>query len=153
MSREPRNETIRNERRRRADANLDRMASLKLAIPPEFKNDPVYDYRWINDDGDRVYSLTVQDDWDVCRLANGPASPEKDVRRPVGVKKDGSQMDAILVRKRKDWIAEDRAARSTANADREQALISRPETNDPQAGANTYVASGSSIKRRGAYAP
>ena len=37
---------------------------MRLAIPPNYKDDKENEYRWINDDKARVYNLTKQDDWD-----------------------------------------------------------------------------------------
>lgn len=153
MPRIARTDAIQSERRRRDNGSLDRLLNLRLAIPPEFKGDTEHEYRWINDENGRVHNLTVEDDWNICVRSDPEASDADKIRRQVGTKKNGEPLYAYLVRKRKDWYDEDKRARSKANNEREDALLSRPETDDPQAAATMYVAPGSSIKRRGAYAP
>ena len=153
MGRPARVDAIQSERRRRDTGTLDRMANLKLAIPAEFRNDTVHEYRWINDENDRVYSLTVEDDWNICQRADPEASDQDKYRRQVGTKTNGEPLYAYLVRKRKDWYDEDKRKASGANVAREDAMLKRPETDDPRAAGAMYVAPGSSITRRGAYAP
>lgn len=150
MSRQPRAEAVQQERRRRRDDTLDRVRGLKLALPAEALADTEFDYRWINDEGSRISDLTVHDDWNFVTLNGVETAQEQATRRVVGTKRDGSQMDAYLVRKRKEWVQEDRRAKSAVIAKDEQAQLAGPSENSP-AGSTQYGVSGS-IKR-GAYAP
>jgi len=150
MGRPPRAQAIRTERRRRDHSTLDRVHNLKLAIPSEFRDDGDHEYRWINDDNDRVQSLTQEDDWDFCQSSTPEATDKDSVRRQVGTKKTGEPLYAYLVRKRKDWYDEDKRKGSERNNKTEQDLLRRPHQQD---GATAYVASGSSIRNRGGFAP
>lgn len=150
MARQPRAEAVQTERRRRRDDTLDRVHGLKLALPKECLADTEYDYRWINDEGARISDLTVHDDWNFVTINGVETAQEHATRRVVGTKRDGSQMDAYLVRKRKEWVQEDRRAKSAVIAEDERAALAGPAANSP-ANATQYVATGS-IKR-GAYAP
>jgi hypothetical protein len=152
MPRVARAEAIQTERRRRDDGNLDRARNMKLAIPPEFRDDTVHTYRWINDVNDRVHDLTVEDDWNICSRASPEATDADKYRRQVDTDKSGQPVYAFLVRKRKDWYEADKRKASERNNGREDALLQRPETDSPQAASTMYVGGGSSI-RRGAYAP
>lgn len=153
MPRGIRADAIKTERRRRRDDTLDRVNNLKLALPPEFREDKGHAYRWINDDGDRVYSLTKEDDWDICVREAPEGATEDQIRRQVGTKKNGEALYAYLVRKPIDLYEHDKQQNAAANIAREDAMLKRPETDDPKAAGAMYVAAGSSIKRRGAYAP
>ncbi len=154
MPRGVRAEAIKDERRRRRPETLDRIHGLKLAIPAEFRDDQVHTYRWINDVNQRVTDLTKDDDWNICVPGGAEGSQEDGVRRVVETR-DGKPVYAYLARKRKDWYDADKKAASARNDAREDAFLKRPETDpsDPRASATLYVAKGSSIKRRGAYAP
>lgn len=152
MPRPARAAAVQVERRRRRDDTVDRVHARKLVLPAEFRDDPDYEYRWINDENDRVYSLTVEDDWDICTSSNPEASDDARVRRQVGTKKTGEALYAFLVRKPKEFYEEDRRKRTAAVSAAEQQMLTSPPTDNPSAAANSYVASGSSI-RRGAYAP
>lgn len=150
MARQARAEAVQTERRRRRDDTLDRIHGLKLALPVEFRNDPNYEYRWINDENSRVHDLTVEDDWEICRIKGVEAGDDDKVRRVMGTKKNGAQMDGYLVRKRKEWVEEDRRKKSAIVTADEQAALSASPSNSPD---GAYVAPGSSIRRRGPYAP
>lgn len=153
MPRGVRAEVVRDERRRRRPETLDGMQRLKLALPSEFRDDPNFTYRWVNDDGSRIHDLTVEDDWDICTRAAHEGAEEDRVSRIVGKKENGQPLVAYLARKRLDWFEQDKQANSAQNNAREDAMLKRPEMDDPRAGQHVYVAAGSSIKRRGAYAP
>jgi hypothetical protein len=124
----------------------------KLALPAEFRDDPNYAYRWINDDNSRVYDLTVEDDWDICTLKGTEAGDDDKVRRPVGTKKNGDPLYAYLVRKKKEYFDEDKRREAARVAGEEQQLLVRPPTDGSPDSATNYVTAGSSIKR-GTYAP
>lgn len=152
MPRQARAEAVQTERRRRTDGTLNRMLHQKLALPAEFRDDPNYTYRWINDDNSRVYDLTVEDDWDICKLKGTEAGDDDKVRRPVGTKKSGDPLYAYLVRKKTEYFVEDKRRDAARVAGEEQQLLVRPPTDGSPDSANSYVAAGSSIKR-GTYAP
>lgn len=151
MARQARAAAVQTERRRRRDDTLNRVHHLKLAIPAEFRDDKAHEYRWINDDNSRVHDLTVEDDWDICKLTGVEASEQDRVRRPVG-SIDGRPLYAYLVRKPKELYDEDKRRDAAIVAGKEQELLSSPPTDGSPASATNYVAPGSSIKR-GAYAP
>jgi hypothetical protein len=152
MPRGIRAEAIQGERRRRRDADLDKTHHMKLALPAEFANDKEHAYYWANDDNSRIEDLTVRDDWDICTLSGHEAGEGDKVRRQVGTKKTGEALYAYLLRKPMDYYEEDKRKGAERIAKSEQELVSQVPGNIPQA-TNAYVASGSSIKRRGAYAP
>lgn len=152
MPRGIRAEAIQGERRRRRDGSIDKMHHMKLALPAEFANDKEHSYYWANDENSRIEDLTVRDDWDVCVIKGHEAGEQDQVRRQVGTKKTGEALYAYLLRKPMDYYLEDKRKGAERVAENEQALISQVPGDIPQA-TNAYLASGSSIKRRGAYAP
>lgn len=138
-------------RRRRGDATLS--ADRKLPIPPEVQarlDREGLQPRWVNDEGNRVYRLTVQDDYD---KVDG-VEPV-----PVGTNKDGSPILAHLLAKRKDFVAEDRANAEKRRMQVQEALFRKPDAAaDVAAGTNpdnptirpvssSFVAEGSKISR------
>lgn len=152
MPRGVRAEAIKTERRRRSADTLDRIHGLKLALPSWARDDKIHTYRWINDVNQRVHDLTVDDDWDMA-VPPGAESSDEDKMRRVVETRDGVPVYAYLVRKRKDWYEQDKREASARNIEREDALLKQPETDNPRAAKHMYVTPGSSIKRRGAYAP
>jgi hypothetical protein len=150
-----RTDAVRQERRRRRESSLNGMADLRLDIPPEFRDDPDYVYRWANDKGARIHNLTVAGDWDVVTKSGPEAGPHDSVRRPVGVDHStGQPLEAQLLRKPR-WIhEEDEADKMGRIADRETGLLqgakSSPEDTRPE--SVSYAAPNNSI-RRGAYRP
>lgn len=100
-------EATRRERRRRE--NNDHLAEMKLGV--SFKFDPAFEYRWINEgvDGQRLYSKTVEDDWEKVNAVGEPTDGVgSGVRRAVGQSTSGP-LYAHLCRKPKDWHEADRA--------------------------------------------
>lgn len=154
MPRGVRAEAIQTERRRRRDDTLDRVHGLKLALPAQFRDDETHTYRWINDVNERIPDLTQRDDWDLCTTSSAEGAEEDKVRRVVETR-DGKPVYAYLARKRKDWYEADKRKASAMNDAREDAFLKTPVTDpsNPRAAGAMYVAPGSSIKRRGAYAP
>jgi hypothetical protein len=105
----------RHERRRRFDGNLDRTFQLTLAIPDKARDShPDHDFRWINDDGNRMYAKTQLDDWDTV--------PEVDPIT-VGTDREGRPMKAHLCMKRKDFCAEDQARKMADLKEQEMGMI------------------------------
>lgn len=152
MPRGIRAEAIQTERRRRRDGSIDKMHHMKLALPAEFANDKDHAYYWANDENSRIEDLTVRDDWDKCEIAGHEAGETDTVRRQVGTKKEGGALYAYLLRKPMDFYEEDKRKGAERNAKNEEALVSQVPGGIPQA-TGAYVAPGSSIKRRGAFAP
>lgn len=117
----PRVEAERARRRRREDMTGTR--GLKLAVSGT--KDPNYEYRWVNDDPGRMYSLTVADDWDPVKVGDLGEASDKDknvgtvVERIVD-KQSGKR--AVLVRKPKDYYVADKAKEQAAIDDTEKAI-------------------------------
>lgn len=156
MPRQPRAEAVQGERRRRRADTLDGYESLNLALPQECRGDQSHTYRWVNDEGYRVKKLYNQD-WDTVDVSKTAAAPEDETRRQVGVKKDGSPLFAVLMKKPIEFHNADKAEKIKATEAREDALVTTPDT-DPsstESRATTYVVKGTAINRkpRGAYAP
>lgn len=148
---------VRMERRRRSDETLTRVAQLKMALPPEFRDDKHHTYRWVNDVDSRVYDLTqdtqVDGEWDVCSRES-KAGEDATVRKAVGTKEGGAPLYAVLCRKPM-WIhLEDQAAKEKRRKAQEKGLVTKApdDPENPQAAAFTYVAEGTSIKS-GAFTP
>lgn len=136
-------------RRRRDDMGDGRLRNLAVVGTM----DPDYEYRWINSDPGRVHNLTARDDWDVVTEDMLGTRHEKDRNIGSGVERivdRGTGARAILVRKRKDYCAEDRA-KAQARLDEYDAMIKRGDI--PQVsgigggetlrpGVNAYVPAG-----------
>ena len=113
------------ERRRRGDSEM--RANKRLPIPPEVEAQAKakgLHLRWANDEGNRIWNLTNQDDYDVVE---GVAPV------PIGTGKDGQPIMARLLAKRKDFMEEDRAKREEARRSTEKSLL---RGRIPAAGAN-----------------
>lgn len=111
-SRANRAEEVRNERRRKPGATT--VMGLKLHVPEDAK-DPQYVHRWVNDIGQRVQSMTA-DDWDPAPI--GDASTEA---RYVGTD-SGKPINAVLMRKRKDWYEADQKDKRSNLAETDKAI-------------------------------
>jgi hypothetical protein len=109
-----RNEQIKVERRRR---NTDALAGKRrrLQVDESQLDRENFEYRWVNDDAQRVYAMTVQDDWEIV------ADPEGKIKTNVkgdgtkvsvvaGVGDRGVPVNAILMRKPKAYYDADYAA-------------------------------------------
>ncbi len=132
------------ERRRRSDDTIDAGLALKLRIPPEIETRLKAEgrtARWINDVGSRVQDLTVRDDWDVV---DGVAP--RDVK--IDVKND-TMTKAILVSKRNDFIAEDRAKKDVGRRATEAAMLTGrdPSTNQSTLNPEQYADPANKIVR------
>lgn len=98
------------ERRKRVGQGLS--SRLKLHVPEEIK-DKNYEYRWINDDGNRIYDKTKHDDWDPVSADDkneiaDAGSIDSIVSKRVGTNEAGQPIKAILCRKLKKYCDEDR---------------------------------------------
>jgi hypothetical protein len=134
-------------RRRRGDSEL--RADAKLPIPPEVQarlDAEGLVPRWVNDEGNRMHRMTVQDDYD--KVAG--VEPV-----PVGTDKAGNPIMAHLVAKRRDFIEEDRAKADERLRATEAGLFRKPEdvdaaskaANPNPASAERYVDASSNLNR------
>jgi hypothetical protein len=90
-----RNEQIKAERRRR---NTDSLSGKRrrLAVNEAGLDRANFEYRWVNDEGTRLYQLTQQDDWEVGA----------EVATPIGIGPEGASR-AVLLRKPKAFYDAD----------------------------------------------
>jgi hypothetical protein len=144
--RDSRQEELRTERRRRDDATIDGGQALKLAVPLDIQaklTEQGREWRWANDDGNRIHRLTVLDDWD---KVEGVTPVEVVVDRAKGL-----TAKAYLLSKPKEFIAEDRHKRDAARMSTEQAMVEGkvPNAGDQPASRpdNVYVPPGNKIER------
>lgn len=139
----PRAAEERRERRRRDDGDLDRGARMKLAIPREIRERAERDgktLRWVNDTGNRMHDLTVDDDWDKV-----PGAPTV----PVGTSVDGQPIKAHLCWKDKDWYQQDQKGKSAHLDDMERAVErgAKASSEDTLDDDVRYAAAGNRISR------
>lgn len=146
-----RSQEERQQRRRRHDGNIDASQNKRLAIPEEIEAQLKADGltpRWVNDEGNRIHSLTTRDDYDKV----GGVKPVR-----VGTNKDtGKPIFAHLYAKKTEFIDEDRAKADVGRREAERAMLRGKVPNGPggesapvpgQMGAETYVDSASVIGR------
>lgn len=109
-------EEERKERRRRTDGTLDRTYSLALAVPVEAEEryGSDHNFRWINDDRNRIYQKTQLDDWDKVDGVD-PIT--------VGTDSEGQPMKAYLCKKPKDFCAQDEARKMADLKEQEMGMI------------------------------
>lgn len=139
MARQPRTQEVQQERRRRSAGTLDRMAQLKLAVPEQVQEDHKdYALRWINDTGNRMHHMTVQDDWD---RVDG-VEPV-----PVGTDKEGRPILARLCKKRREYWEEDQGQKMAGLREQEEGLMrgAKSDPNDDRSDDVSYVPAGNSI--------
>ena len=115
-------------RRRRSDEGL--AATKRLPIPPEIEAElkaKGLHPRWVNDEGNRMHQLTVQDDYD--KVAG--VDPV-----PVGTGIDGKPILAHLLAKPLDFVREDQERAEAKRKLTEDALFRSADAAD-QAGAGS----------------
>ena len=136
----------RSERRRRQDTGSGRLDMLSIVG----ERDPNYVYRWVNDTPGRLHQLTQMDDWDVVsdigrdeRDKSLGTGSERVVDRRTGLR-------AVLVKKRKDYYADDQAKQQAAIAETE-ADIRRGRASSPDGlqGPTSYVPAGGIVIQNG----
>jgi hypothetical protein len=105
-----RNEQIKAERRRR---NTDSLSGKRrrLAVNEAGLDRANFEYRWVNDEGTRLYQLTQQDDWEVVADRDGSLRPGgtgvgAEVATPIGIGPEGASR-AVLLRKPKAFYDAD----------------------------------------------
>jgi hypothetical protein len=104
--------------KRRTDTKRPRMGSrLKLEVQ---NMDPAYEYRWFNDDGNRIREAlesgreyVLKDDVVLDTSVEGPGLGSC-VSQCVGKHPDGSPKTAYLLRIRKEWYDEDQIEKQKA---------------------------------------
>lgn len=132
------------ERRRRGDSEF--RGDKRLAIPPEVEARLKAEGRtprWVNDEGNRMYRFTVQDDYDKVEGVN-PV--------PIGTGVDGKPILAHLLSKPTAFIREDREKADAKRRETENSLLrgqvpDTPGGNDRPAptGSQSYVDKASTI--------
>jgi len=147
-TRQGRGAEVAKERRRRSESTLS--TRTKLAIPEEVEAKLKAEGRtprWVNDEGNRIYNLTVKDDYD-------KVDGVEPVR--VGTTEEGKPLLAHLLSKPLEFAAEDRAKADERRKDVERAMVKGRVPGSPgaeaapvpgQLGAQTYVPSSNSIGR------
>lgn len=136
-------EATHTERRRRKDGSIDGNRDMKLSVPDGIKQDG-FEYRWINDLGNRMHQKTVQDDWDKVEGV-------KPV--PAGTDEFGNPYFAHYCRKPSDFVEEDRKANLAALEERERSVIGgkRSDPQDNRSDDVSYAVKGNSLTK--AYTP
>jgi hypothetical protein len=148
-------------RRRRSDSGPN--AGLKLAVPEELKEEG-FEYRWINDDGQRIHSKTVMDDWDIVKTpkikGDGNGSP---VSRHVGKDEAGAPIKGILCRKPIEFYQEDKAKEQNRITERESSMVRGAAQSDeglkgptsyiPDRLGSDYSSDAPGVNRIGGYKP
>jgi hypothetical protein len=129
------------ERRRRDDTGG--AHRLKLEVPEEIRAKLAAEGRtprWVNDTGNRIADLSTRDDYDKVEGVD---------RRKVGTGEDGKPLYAVLMAKREDFIAEDRAKSDQRRREIEKARFNSGDSQpiEGKMGAATYVDPASKIGR------
>ena len=135
-SRDTKQEETQRNRKKRGGGALGK----RLGVPPALTDFNKFAYRWINDDGMRMYSLTEEDDWQLAPQ-DGEKTETVDmgsaVKRVVGTKADGSPMYAYLCRKLRTYFDDDQKAKS-AELDEQLEQLRRGNNKDG-AGQSDYT--------------
>lgn len=141
--------------RRKKRGGLNALAGQKLSVREEFLDRANFEYRWINDDGGRIESLTEMDDWDLVTDPERKGKEDVDrmssfVSKIVGKNDAGHPIKAYLARKPKDFYQEDQADKQVL-LDKKIDDIRRgiPQGEGAQLGAHAYVPEGSISIRDG----
>lgn len=120
-----RSEQIKAERRRRPGGAG---RASKLAVNEAALDREKYEYRFANDTDNRLYQLTVNDDWEVVPdRDNAVVAAGNDVGAKasvvVGERKDGSALRGVLLRKLKAYYDDDQREKSRAIDDKEAGML------------------------------
>ena len=149
-----RKEKIQRERRRRKSFGG---LNQKLAVSEEFKEEN-YEYRWINDNGNRIFEKTKQDDWDHV-TSKEVGVDENDtgsgtvIERHVGTRSDGTPLKAFLCKKLKEDCKQDRLEARQKIDETEEAILQGPVDGGLSKKHSYVPEAGSSIKTSGDYKP
>lgn len=134
---------VRTERRRRSDTTINGGQRLKLAIPPEVEARLKAEGRtprWVNDEGNRMHTVTVLDDYD--KVAGV-------LPVVVGKTKEGKPLKAYLCSKPAQFIEEDEAKRDASRRETERALLRGRNPEDPIASDDSFYADGANSFQHG----
>lgn len=132
------------ERRRRSAGTLDRSQHLKLAIPQSIRDaNPNQAFRWVNDEGNKMFFRTVQDDWNVV------AGIEP---IPVGTDTSGKPILARLCMKKQEWYDNDQREKVEQTRQLERTVVEAKKTDpaDDRPDGVSYAVPGNHI---GAFTP
>lgn len=112
--RKPRSENTMEERRARM-TNIGE-ANKRLATGGLNLDNAKYSYRWVNDDGTRIYELTQNNVWDFVSNEGVSVGMDKGegVSIQVGVKPNGDPLVSYLMQKPIKYYDEDKAAKQVA---------------------------------------
>lgn len=123
----PRQEAVKQQRRRRSASTLDRMMGMTLDIFSPEQLDPNYVYRWISDVGSRLSNATKRDDYDLVHpseikdfdsMDDSLLTESKDrIRTYLETGKQGQPVYGYFCRKPKEFFEEDQQARMQMRAD------------------------------------
>lgn len=142
ITRQPRSEEVRQERRRKRGSTVH--FGMKLDVPDGTIDRNTYVGRWVNDTPGRIQKM-MDDDWDKVPVDGAS------VEARVVSTGTGKPVEAVLMRKRKDWYAEDQKEKMKP-LDEMDAEIRRGkahEKNEPAlAGDGVYTPNGVNIIER-----
>lgn len=140
--REPRQEAVATQRRRRKAGSLNRMVQYKLdCIEPSQLDLENYVYRWVNDEPGKLRMATHMDDYDHVPLhelgqtfdaeATDSESSER-VRMLVGTDRHGNPTYSYLLKKPREFWTEDNEAMVQAREDMMAGRVYRGDATDEQ---------------------
>lgn len=135
------------ERRRQRGSTV--VHGQKLGVNEAFLDRGNFEYRWINDDGGRIETMTQGDDWDLVADPKKVGKPDADglgamISKVVGRGESGQAMRAYLAKKPKKFYVEDQAEKRHSIKQTMDAIRSgAPQVSGaPQLGATAYVPGG-----------
>lgn len=128
--REDRAAEVQGERRRRKDMGIN--AHLRFSIPEHLRDDKAYRYHWLVDRPGRIEQKTKYDDWDFVEEPEIAADGRQTgagtrIERHAGTDKFGNPQRAFLVRKKREYYEEDKAA-DQKRLDQRMTAIKRGKT-------------------------
>lgn len=138
--RPPRQETVSEERRRRASTSNEPTLD-RFGIDPSILDLKEFVYRAAEDRGMRVFNLTKRDDWDFV-TRNGSKAENTDsagvVRYQSGIV-DGQAVYSYLLRKRKRYADADRKEKVTTILSDQKARLTQGRTDESELQGVSYV--------------
>jgi hypothetical protein len=136
-------ETERRERRKKRGSTV--ISGLKLYVDKD-KLDPAYEYRWVNDVPGRVQQMH-DNDWDRVEDPTIVPSAGSIPTQHVGVD-SGRSINAVLMRKRKEWYEEDQKEKRRPLDEIDQSIRRGAHHKEPElAGDIAYTPGTNSISR------
>lgn len=122
------------ERRSRNAGTIDRMDSLRLAVPEKARQEygDLYDFRWINDVGIRLHVKTEVDTWQKVPGVDPLTVGTNDEKQPI---------KAYLCMKPKEFVREDMAAKEKSLVSVERA-VAEGGTDEADLKGVSYVPTG-----------